>query len=95
MHASNDVDEVKHFTLLGLIAVSILEDGRVQLGKYMAEAGYPNEREQLIGIVSVEVKHEEPTLVVKFNFRGDEPGSVEEGKFFIWINDNETIGGDF
>lgn len=95
MHATNEVEVVKRFAVISLIAVAILEDGRQALGNYMAEAGFPGERKQLLSVLSVAIQDEDPKLIVKFNFRGDEPGSVEEGTFFIWINDDETIGGDF
>jgi hypothetical protein len=95
MYATNDLAVVKRFSVISLIAVAILDDGIEELARYMAEAGYPEERDQLLSVLAVELSHSDPRCIVHFSFRGSNGSVHKDGKFFIWIRDDENVGGDF
>lgn len=95
MHATSDLTVVKHYSLLSLIAIAILEDGPEELGRYMSEAGYTDERHQIESVLSVSIQEDEPKLIVKFKFHDEAFAAHEDGAFFIWIREDESVGGDF
>lgn len=95
MHMTNDPAVVRRYSIISLIAVAIIDDGVSELANYMKEAGYPEEFGELQSIVGVALSDDEPKVVVTFTYLGDDGLSFDEGTFYIWINDDETVGGDY